>query len=215
MRCSDCSKAVTPIVAVDIDGTLGVYHNHFLGFAEQYLGYKLNPGYDGSCEFDEWLGLERDLYEEVKLAYRQGGMKRSMPLYPGAQTLCNAIRRAGAELWIATTRPYLRLDNIDPDTQEWLRRNEISYDGLVYGEDKYHRFVKLVDTERVVAVIEDLPQQIHIAQKLGLPTVHIWRKHNEAYQYEPGTEHLLEAWVHISHRIHEWTRSHHGLTVKN
>lgn len=147
-----------PIVALDIDGTLGDWHSHFLWFAEKYLNKpmphpeQLNPG----LRLHKFMGVTLRDYREAKLAFRQGGYKRWMPCYDGASELTRAIRRAGAEVWICTTRPYLRLDSIDPDTREWLRRNKIQYDALLYGDDKY-RELKRQASWRVAGVLEDLP----------------------------------------------------------
>lgn len=170
MHCSRCSEPIRPVVAVDIDGTLGDYHGHFLVFANSYLDKTIigNPiNYDGRDSFKEWFCLkygvtERD-WHDVKLAYRQGGMKRSMPIFDGARALCWSARDAGAELWVTTTRPYLSLDNIVPDTVEWLRRNEIEYDGMLFDEDKYQQLAERVDPGRVVAVVDDLPEQLRAA----------------------------------------------------
>jgi phosphoglycolate phosphatase-like HAD superfamily hydrolase len=172
MRCSNCSEFIKPIVAVDIDGTLGDYHGHFIEFAEQYVGRELRRAweYRGSYGFRAWFndscGIGTEEYRAIKLAYRQGGMKRSMPIFDGARALCWAIQDAEAELWLTTTRPYLSLDNIVPDTVEWLRRHEIEYDGMLFDEDKYARLAERVDTERVVAVLDDLPEMIHAAGKV-------------------------------------------------
>lgn len=159
-----------PIVAVDIDGTLADYHGWFLGFAEGYLGREMpdpeemNPG----LPLHEFMGLSKDEYRTVKLAYRQGGLKRSMPAFEGAAELTAAIEEAGAEVWVCTTRPYLRLDNIDPDTREWLGRNNIRYTALLFGDSKYEDLVDSVGADRVVAVVEDLPEQTERAKALGL-----------------------------------------------
>lgn len=148
-----------PVVAIDIDGTLGDYHGHFLAFAEGWFGkelpksHEINPG----LRLHRFMGVPLAKYRDCKLAYRQGGLKRTMPVYPGAADLTRAIRKAGAEAWICTTRPYLRLDNIDPDTREWLSRNEIQFDHIIYGEEKYHE-LKRQCKGRVAAVIEDLPE---------------------------------------------------------
>lgn len=156
-----------PIIALDIDGTLGDYHSHFLWFAERYLGKPMpspddiNPG----LRLHKFMGVTSRAYREVKLAYRQGGLKRWMPCYDGASELTTALRRKGAEVWICTTRPYQRLDNIDPDTREWLRRNKIQYDGLLYGDDKYRELKKQVGW-RVAGVLEDLPELWAEARKL-------------------------------------------------
>jgi hypothetical protein len=166
--CSNCSEPVNPIVCVDVDGTMGDYHGHFLNFAWDYLG-RTHGGdeYDGSIAFSRYcmdaFGIDLATYRQVKLAYRQGGMKRTMPIFDGAHALCWAIRDAGAELWITTTRPYLSLDNIVPDTVEWCRRHEIKYDGMLFDENKYGEFAKRVETERVVAVLDDLPEMYDVA----------------------------------------------------
>lgn len=159
-----------PIVALDIDGTLGDYHLHFLRFAEGYIGRKMpdprdiNPGQS----LAKHMGVSKATYRAAKLAYRQGGLKRSMPVYAGARELTVAIRRAGAEVWICTTRPYLRLDNIDPDTRHWLRRGGIQYDAVLWGEHKYRDLVKSVGTQRVAAVLDDLPEMVGQARGLGI-----------------------------------------------
>lgn len=171
MLCSTCSEEIKPIVAVDIDGTLADYHGHFLGFADDYFGWRRHArDYIGDKPFKEWwmethAATER-MWHDVKLAYRQGGMKRTMPAIEGATHLCKMIRHNGAELWVTTTRPYLSLDNIVPDTVEWLRRNGIRYDGMLFDEDKYEQLANRIDSERVVAVLDDLPEMYDAAAQV-------------------------------------------------
>lgn len=156
-----------PVVALDIDGTLGDYHGHFLRFAAGWLGRAMpDPAEntDGVPLF-RWMGVSKSTYRECKLAYRQGGMKRSMPAYEGASELTRYIRRKGSEVWICTTRPYLRLDNIDPDTRHWLRRNGIQYDGVIFGEHKYRQLRDLVGADNVVLVVDDLPEMLRVADR--------------------------------------------------
>ena len=158
-----------PVVGLDIDGTMGDYHGHFTRFAEQWSGRDMpqpDLNTDGVPLY-KWLGMSKSTYRQCKLAYRQGGMKRSMPAYPGARELTRAIRNAGAEVWITTTRPYLRLDNIDPDTRHWLRRNGIQHDGVLYGEHKYRDLKKYLG-DRVLFVVDDLPEMVTQARDIGL-----------------------------------------------
>lgn len=76
-------------------------------------------------------------------------------------------------MWLCTTRPYLRLDNVDPDTREWLRRNAIEYDALLFDpaheEDgtKYHELARQAGN-RVASVVDDLPEMIEAAHDAGL-----------------------------------------------
>ena len=77
----------------------------------------------------------------------------------------NQVRGMGAEVWIATSRPWMRLDNIDPDTRHWLQRNSIPWDYMIYGDDKYHQLVDRVDRTRIVGVVDDLKDQCEEAAK--------------------------------------------------
>jgi hypothetical protein len=159
-----------PVVALDIDGTLGDYHGHFTRFAQEWTGREMPDPADinPALPFHRHLGMSKATYRQCKLAYRQGGMKRSMPVYPGAADMIRDFRHAGAKVWLCTTRPYLRLDNIDPDTRHWLRRNHVQFDGLLYGPNKYRDLVKLVPAFSVVAVLDDLVDLVYQTHKLGL-----------------------------------------------
>ena len=162
-----------PVIGLDIDGTLGDYHAHFLRFAEAWLGRempdpaKINPG----LPLFRFMGVSKATYRRIKWAYRQGGLKRSMPCYPGARELTIALRRAGAEVWMTTSRPYLQHGPIEPDTRHWLRRNGIQHDHILWGERKYIDLAKKAGIDRVVCVIEDLPVMADQALRLGVPVI--------------------------------------------
>lgn len=213
-----------PIVALDIDGTLGDYHSNFLEFAWRYFDRgpktwdpnEVNPG----LPLWEHMGIPQRSYRDAKLAYRQGGWKRWMPAYPGAAELTRAIRSAGAEVWICTTRPYLRLDNVDPDTQEWLRRNQIEYDAVLFDpaheEDgtKYHELARQAGA-RVAAVVDDLPEMIEASYKAGL--CH-YPAHGAILRDQPYNRHYdnwrrsgscEEIQIRVRHDIECW-KAHNG-----
>lgn len=195
------------MVAVDIDGTIGVYHDHFVDFAEGYLGRILPARYDGSVPFWKHLGLDLTTYRQVKLAYRQGGMKRSMPLRYGAVQLFDICKTYDAEIWITTTRPYLRLDNIDPDTQHWLDRHGLKPDFMLYDEDKYGQLHDMVGPERVVAVVEDLAEQWDRAAELFGSKVPImaYGYHNLS-ERRSGEGSLVKIAEQVAQRIEEWRK---------
>jgi hypothetical protein len=183
-----------PVVGIDIDGTLGQYHDHFLAFARDWLGapefwpgpkvargehqYWPDDAYDGSCTLAEYMGISKARYRQCKLAYRRGGLKRSMPVYPGARELLATLRRR-AWVVLCTTRPYLHMDNIEPDTVEWLRRNRLPYDALLMGEHKY-RDLKRQYGDYVAAVLDDDPALLSQARGLTLPVpaMFMLRTHN-------------------------------------
>lgn len=184
MKCSECSKDVKPIVVYDIDGTLGEWHMLFLDFAEWYLNtpFPAHIFFDGTRELHEFMGIPLEVYRETKLAFRQGGYKRRMRVTQGAAESVRAVREAGAEVWVATTRPYLRFDNIDKDTRDWLSRNGIPYDGLVYADDKFDMLGASVDLNRVIALIDDLPKNVDRALEFTKGAMLLDRPHNEHRQ---------------------------------
>jgi hypothetical protein len=176
MLCSTCSEVIKPVVAIDLDGTLGDYHGHFIRFASEWTGQgiestlraSLSP-YRGNTHFSTYCCMIFDItievYRSIKLAYRQAGMKRSMPIIDGARDICSMVYREGAELWVTTTRPYLSLDSIVPDTREWLDRHQIGFDHMLFDADKYDVLADRVDSGRVVAVLDDLPEMYDAAAK--------------------------------------------------
>jgi len=207
MLCTHCSAPVRPIVACDIDGTLGDYHGHFVMFASHYLARRLKAAenYRSNKKFAEYLGISLPEYRTIKLAYRQGGMKRSMPIFQGSQVLVKTILEAGCELWLTTTRPYLRLDNIDPDTRFWLERHGIKYHGLLYDEDKYQVLAEMIDPGRVVLVIDDLVEQhVAAANHFGQDKAVLYANpHNEWMASVQRLSHsqLMNS---IRHRVGQW-----------
>lgn len=171
MLCSDCSKDIRPIVAFDIDGTLGDYHGQLIEFTEMYVGHPARMDerpYDGTMNFGDWVMEAFDIpsrkeYRDIKLAFRQGGTKRWMPKYQDMIDCVWLARDLDCEIWLTTTRPYLRLDSVDPDTREWLRRHDVPFNHLMYDDHKYQILPELVDLKRVVLIVDDLLEQVHEA----------------------------------------------------
>jgi len=175
--CTNCGERLKPVVAIDIDGTLADYHGHFLQFSCDYLGINYPSQelfeYNGSIPFKVWWlqAFEQDerTWYDIKLAYRQGAQKRMQrPIDVSIQLveLNQDLKESGVEVWITTTRPYLSLDRVDPDTRYWLSRYGITYFGLLYDEDKYRVLAERINPSRVVAVLDDLPEMYDSAAQL-------------------------------------------------
>lgn len=211
MKCTDCNRPVRPVVGLDIDGTLGDYHGHLLNFAESYLG-QTGTGwaltYDGSTDLCTFMDLTKHEYRALKLAFRQGGMKRTMPVFPGATDLSLLMKSLGAEVWITTTRPYMRLDNVDPDTRWWLEKQGIHYDGLIYDDDKYERLVEIVGADRIVGVVDDLPDLYDAAVRLGLKPIQHATRYNKAVRRQCADATLADVAHRLTNRIQEWEKDH-------
>lgn len=215
MLCDSCRRPLRPVVACDIDGTLGDYHLHFMKFAQKWLNVPTLQyrSYHGDEPHRDWFckTFETDVttFRQIKLAYRQGGLKRWMPSFIGASYFCESVREAGAELWLTTTRPFERYDRIDPDTRWWLAQHRIEFDGLIYQEDKYEELHERIGG-RVVFVLDDLIDQLVAAEDFWPgATVLINRAENSLVEWptraadlEVATEMALahlEDWKIINH----------------
>jgi hypothetical protein len=212
-----------PIVALDIDGTLGDYHSNFLKFADLYFHSGCGSWFDRRGNTNpglplwEWMGISQRDYRDAKLAYRQGGWKRWMPCYEGSAELTRLVREAGAEVWLCTTRPYLRLDNVDPDTREWLQRNRIEYDALLFDpaheEDgtKYDELKRQAGS-RVASVVDDLPEMLDAAYAAGITPMMgpILRDqpYNRHYDNWRRCGSSAEIGIRVMHDIDQWKAAH-------
>lgn len=172
MKCSECSAKVRPVVCIDIDGTLAQYHQALCQFIEWWLpAPRLPRSWGGEGEFSDHIGIEKDVYRQAKLAFRAGGFKRNMTPFKGAVEFMQELERLDVEVWMTTTRPWQRMDNVDPDTKEWLRRYGIPYKHLLFDEDKYGLMTELVDPDRIVMVLDDEYEQRDRCEELNLPFV--------------------------------------------
>jgi hypothetical protein len=197
---------------------MGEYHKHFVRFAMGYMGRNpiiadnIAAKYQGQESMSHWFCEEFDTdirtYRDVKLAYRQGAQKRNMPVRTWASNLTHLLMER-AEIWLTTTRPYLRLDGVDPDTRFWLHHNAIYYDHLLYHEAKYTVLANRVSPKRVVAVVDDLIEDLSsAAANFGEGVCIMYRsEHNKAHwrQYEGRIAHEGQSLKHmIDRRIDEW-----------
>lgn len=198
-----------PIFGIDIDGTLGLYHEHFTRFAEAWTGRSL-PGVEGYREgsFAAHLGLSKSTYRKIKLAYRRGGAKRSMPVVAGASALTGSLRSRGAVVVLCTTRPYLSLEGVDEDTRHWARRNGVAYDFIIWGENKYRDLARFGD--RVVATLDDEPLLMQQSKDSGLLTFGVIRPYNLSTDVAPEEwcRNLEDAGNDLHVALDYWEKEH-------
>jgi len=131
------------IVLVDIDGCLVSYPAVFLQWVEKTTGIKHEDIEDMKAS------MTKDEYEEIKQSYRNSGVKRILPIRPGARKTLKLFKKHKWIIWIATKRPNIA--PVNRDTRYWLD-NHIPYDLLLFMDDKR----KLFDgSNNIKMVIDD------------------------------------------------------------
>lgn len=93
--------------------------------------------------------------ERRKAAWYEAGGFNHVAAIEGASNALHAIRAAGHRIAIITARPVWVHRRVAWDTQSWLKANNIPYDILAFGKDKYDELVRHVFPARVVGFVED------------------------------------------------------------
>lgn len=89
------------------------------------------------------LGIPDDSWQKIKHAFRVGGFKRKLPVFPDAFTFMYRMRADGHLIVLLTSRPIDRYPNIFTDTILWLNDNHLPYDFVWWATDKAERIAQV------------------------------------------------------------------------
>jgi NTP pyrophosphatase (non-canonical NTP hydrolase) len=93
--------------------------------------------------------------EGIKKDFRRGGGFRDLPMVEGAQDGLAELRRMGYQIAFITARPYRHHKRLYADTVEWLKKNRIEYELLLFRRDKAEALVDHIFPARPVCFVED------------------------------------------------------------
>lgn len=143
------------VVAVDIDGVLAKYPEHFIQFAEKKTGKDLS-----SIELTEYnlYGILAEIVsvetmKQIKHEFRDTGQLRDMGVYPEASAFTKKLKKLGYTIVLLSARPYKEYPRIFSDTIAWLKKNDIKYDAIIWDENKEERIVN--EFPKMKFMIED------------------------------------------------------------
>ena len=124
------------VCAIDLDGVLGEYPDHWLSFINLKLGTEYETLEDAKVDVDTLK------YAQIKSEYRQTGKKKYIKPMPGAQEFLMDLKKAGYKIVILTARPYKKYFRIFADTLSWLNEIELMYDAIMFDEQKNMKILK-------------------------------------------------------------------------
>lgn len=157
-----------PVVAVDLDGVLNDYPWTFCRYATNEL-----RGARGESEPASIAEIRVELgprgYLEMKDRYRESGEKRFERVREGAKALLDGLRASGFTVVLLSKRPYWRFSRIYADTLEWLERNDLRVDAVLFHPEKHRKILE--DFPGVVAVVEDDPAVAREIVTVGKPVI--------------------------------------------
>lgn len=166
------------VVGVDIDGVLADYPKSFLDFINEELGTNYTMDMVDSYDIPRCLGMTTEQGVRLKDKYRQSGYKRFIPVCEGAREMLQWMRGQGYKIMLLTARPYEEYKRIFADTLEWLERNNLPYDSIIFDERKEERLLREFGKDRIEFFIDDVAGNTNTISRLGVPCYLITRPYN-------------------------------------
>jgi dimeric dUTPase (all-alpha-NTP-PPase superfamily) len=78
----------------------------------------------------------------TKHEWRTSGLKRNLPVVPGASAFTKKLKKLGYRIVIITSRPYKEYSRLFGDTIFWLKKNKIAYDDIYFDDQKHLTILK-------------------------------------------------------------------------
>lgn len=140
------------LVVCDIDGVLNdwpvpfIEHaNKFYYFDNEIVETTGNPDFIkiNIKTWEEFCSLPINIQDMIKHSYRMSGLKRTQNVNQIVKDFLKYVKEnTNYKILLLTSRPYEKYLRIFYDTQYWLEKNEIPYDGLIFDTKKHRKLLK-------------------------------------------------------------------------
>lgn len=155
-------------IGIDIDGVLTDEHNYIIDNATKFF-YENNISYSVNKKIYDNHKLFNVTEEEYVLFWENYFLDyiNNIPVRPYAVEVINKLKKERHEIFIITSRPFTTYENeyterMQNIVKDWLKRNNIIYDDLIFSEDKADKCKEL----NVNVMIEDKPENIISVSKV-------------------------------------------------
>lgn len=149
------------VCGLDIDGVLNFYPDPWV----EFLNERLNASFPDLKAVK--ASVPYQLYKDIKYEYRESGIKENLEVRPGAAELTSILKSLGYTIMILTARPFSKHKTLFKQTANWLTKNGIKYDGIIFGEDKYIQILQYVPNLRFM--VEDHRYYANLIGRWGYP----------------------------------------------
>ncbi len=171
----------TKVAALDLDGVLAAYPEHWLEYLERHAPLMRNTAIEEFSLVTGVPGIPREEYTKLKHRYRSTGEEVNVPPLPGAVEFTHALRAQGYQIVIVSARPVDRYKRLYSDSIRWLRKHDIAYDAVLWDSNKEDRIIK--DLPIVDFVLDDDPTNVERLVKAGINAFLFDRPYNRQPQY--------------------------------
>jgi len=119
------------ICAFDVDGVLNYYPDPWVEFINRNSAEKYRDLNDAK------RNIPYQLYRDLKYEYRESGVKANLKVRAGAKETLKELKHMGYTILIITSRPFEEHKSLFKQTTDWLSKNKLPYDGIIFGKNKY------------------------------------------------------------------------------
>jgi len=119
------------VCGIDLDGVLSDYPNCWMKFVNETRSKNFNNLFEMKQTLSYWD------YKELKQQYRNSGYKEFIAAKPYAKEFARILKENDYKIIILTARPFQEYKNLSKITTKWLEINNIEYDSVISGKDKY------------------------------------------------------------------------------
>jgi uncharacterized HAD superfamily protein len=164
-------------ICVDIDGVLCNLSSTWLEFLEGVCSEGIDREVVDALDMSEFLLPDfKSAYSDLKRMFRESGIKANAIVHDGAGEFLRSL--AGKyQIVLVSARPVYTYRRMYADTIEWLEKNDLLFDALVFEENKREWVLK--HQNKVLFCIEDNPQQAESLANVGVKVCLVNHRYNQ------------------------------------
>ena len=188
-------KKKEKICVFDIDDTL----SHSTKFWIDFVNKKAGTNFKSLTQMKN--NLSYNYYRNIKHEFRTSGIKVHIPVRKEAKKVLYELLKLEYTIIMMTARPFDIYKKLFKTTTEWLRRNELPYDGIIWGHNKHVKIMS--EVENIQFIVEDHAYVANNCAKFGVRTylmTNIYNKNAKLHKNVIRIKNLNEVLEHESKR---------------
>lgn len=170
------------IASCDIDGVLNFYPRPWVEFLNEHLA----TDYEMKMSFKDLNSAKAvipyQLYRDLKFKYRDCGIKEHLKIRPGAGEMIHQLKAWGFKIVMLTARPFDDHPTLQSQTIRWLQTNQIPFDRLIWGKDKYVKV--MTEMPHLTFHVEDHRYYANLIAKWGYRVYLVDNEYNQGVIHE-------------------------------
>lgn len=171
-------KQKEKICCFDLDGVLlSSYPQCWIN----YVNKELKTNFTDLNEMKATISY--DIYRKLKEQYRISGVKETLPADEEAELITKTLKQLGYTIIIMTARPAHKYPTLYTQTINWLRKNNISYNSIIFEEKNKHAKI-ISEFYNIKFMVEDNSYIANQISKWGYKVFLLKNKYNEKLKLE-------------------------------